>query len=212
MKVLKIIAAAVAVLSVSLARAESEFTLYTGVQSSPDSTVHGVTSDFTAKWDGLSTTTPIYAGWRYTNWQDDEWGYAINYTHSKAAASSATLASAGYKVLEFTDGANPLTFIAMRRFEAISSGIRPYVGAGVGISFPHVEELRTTGTVETGGYQYGGPVVTALAGFSFPMNDKWSIIGEYQFHYLKLDTRVEGGRLKTNLINNAINIGVGYRF
>ena len=44
------------------------------------------------------------------------------------------------------------------------------------------------------------------------MNDKWSIIGEYQFHYLKLDTRVEGGRLKTNLINNAINIGVGYRF
>lgn len=158
-------------------------------------------------------STPIYAGWRYTQWQDDEWGYAINYTHSKAAASAATMSANNYKVLEFTDGANPLTVIAMRRFDASSVGIRPYLGAGVGISFPHVEELRSAvGSVETGGYQYGGPVVTALAGFSYPVSEKWSVIGEYQFHYLKLDTRVEGGRLKTNLINNAINIGMSYRF
>lgn len=212
MKNLKLTLLALTLCGSGLAIAESEFTLYSGMQSSPDSTVHGVAGDFTAKWDGSSMKTPIYAGWRYTQWQDDDWGYAINYTHSKAAATQATLDANNYKVLEFTDGANPLTIIAMRRFQSSESGIRPYVGAGVGMAFPHVEELRTTGTAETGGYQYGGPVVTALVGFSLPVNDKWSVIGEYQFHYLKLDTRVEGGRLKTNLINNAINIGVSYHF
>jgi hypothetical protein len=31
-------------------------------------------------------------------------------------------------------------------------------------------------------------------------------------HYMMLDVKVDGGRLKTNLVTNALNLGVSYRF
>jgi lipid A oxidase len=157
---------------------------------------------------------PIYAGWRYTNWLNDEWGVALNYTHAKAYANLDE--ATAYSVLEFTDGANPLTVMAMRRFETTELGLKPYVGAGAGISFPHVEELRKNSANpsadKTFGYQYGSPVLTALGGFKYPLSTNWDLMTEFQVHYLKLDVRVAGGRLKTNLVTNAINIGASYRF
>ena len=113
-------------------------------------------------------------------------------------------------LVEFTDGANPWTIMTMRRFETMG-GYRPYAGLGVGISLPHVEEERNGG-VKTFGYQYGGPVLVGTGGVSYDLNDKWRLNTELQVHYLKLDVRVAGGRLKTNLVTNAINIGASYRF
>ena len=209
---LKALVCALALFGSGLALAESEFALYSGGQNSPHSTVHGVPGDVFTSWQGQSLKMPIYAGWRYTNWLDDQWGVALNFTHAKAYANLAE--ATGYDTLEFTDGANPITLIAMRRFDATESGLKPYVGFGAGISMPHVEELRTGSpqTDKTFGYQYGGPVVTALGGFKYPIGDNWDLMTEFQVHYLKLDVRVAGGRLKTNLITNAINIGAVYRF
>jgi lipid A oxidase len=151
---------------------------------------------------------------RYTDWVTDDWGYAVNYAHTKAYSSdlkstSNTGASGNsYTRLEFTDGANPVTVIAMRRFKY--RNIRPHVGAGIGISVPHVEV--TWSSNKTFEYQYGGPVATVLAGFNYPINDKWNLLTEFQMHYMKLDVAITGGRLKTNLITNALNVGVSYRF
>ena len=214
MKCLKALACALALCGPGMALAESEFALYSGGQTTPHSTVHGVDGDVFVSWATHSLKMPIYAGWRYTNWLDDQWGVALNFTHAKAYANLPEAVNVKYDVLEFTDGANPITLIAMRRFDALESGLKPYVGAGAGISMPHVEELRTGSpqTDKTFGYQYGGPVLTALGGFKYPINDQWDLMTEFQLHYLQLNVRVAGGRLKTNLITNAVNIGAVYRF
>jgi lipid A oxidase len=201
----------------TLAFAESEFGVYGGSQSSPHSTVTNSSSTATTAQSSLYTgwqadpfSFPIYLGLRYSRWVDADWGYALNYAHSKA--KSTDQASVNYNRLEFTDGVNPITAMVMRRFSY--RAVKPYVGAGLGISVPHVEVQWTNGTAskKTYEYQYGGPVATVLAGFSYPYSDKWLLFTDFQMHYLWMDVAVDGGRLKTNLITNAINVGVSYRF
>ena len=215
---LKICLAGLAISMSCVASAESEFSVYGGTQSSPHSTVYNTSStppsdtSLYTGWKASPLSFPIYAGWRYTNWSDNDWGYAINYSHTKAI--SLDQASAGYSRLEFTDGANPFTLILLKRFSY--RAVKPHVGAGLGFSVPHVEAQWTTTSNTTSAktyeYQYGGPVATLLAGFSYPINDKWNLLTEFQMHYMKLDVAVDGGRLKTNLITNALNLGVSYRF
>jgi lipid A oxidase len=55
-------------------------------------------------------------------------------------------------------------------------------------------------------------VLTGLAGFKYPLNDRWDLLTELHVHYMMLDVKVDGGRLKTNLVTNALNLGVSYRF
>ena len=212
MKQLNAVVCALVLLASGTVLAESEFAVYGGGQSSPHSRVTPATGDsFLANWKGESMSFPIYLGLRYTEWMDDEWGWAVNYSHTKAKANATTLATNGYSRLEFTDGANPVTLVALRRFAPMNGGIKPYVGVGAGISVPHVEVERTGG-VKTYEYQYGGPVLTGLAGFKYPLNDRWDLLTELHVHYMMLDVKVDGGRLKTNLVTNALNLGVSYRF
>ena len=217
MKRLNAVVMALAVFASGAAMAESELAVYGGLQSSPHSRVTPSQGDsFLAAWEGDSLTFAIYAGIRYTEWLDDQWGWAVNYTHTKAKANGQTLTDNNYSTLEFTDGANPITVIALRRFAPINGGLKPYVGAGVGITVPHVEEQRT-GTYansKTFEYQYGGLAVTALGGFKYPLNDRWDLMTEFQMHYMMMDVKVNGGtgKLKTNLVTNAISIGASYRF
>ena len=210
MKRLNTLVLAVAMLASGAALAESEFAVYGGFQSSPHSRVTPAEGDsFLAAWKGDSMSFPIYLGLRYTEWLDDEWGWAVNYTHTKAIATDQSGSTDGYTRLEFTDGANPVTVLAMRRFSYRE--IKPYVGAGLGISVPHVE-VQWSGSTKTFEYQYGGPVATVVAGFSYPYSDKWSLFTDFQMHYMKMNVAIDGGRLKTNLITNALNVGVSYRF
>ncbi|NBX62271.1 MAG: lipid A oxidase, partial [Betaproteobacteria bacterium] len=39
-----------------------------------------------------------------------------------------------------------------------------------------------------------------------------SFFSDFQMHYMKMNVAIDGGRLKTNLITNALNVGVSYRF
>ena len=212
MRYFKLVAAALAISASTFALAESEISIYGGVQGSPHSTVENTSSKYSGSslftgWKGESFSFPIYIGARYTNWLDDQWGYSINYTHTKAISTDQS--SAGYTRLEFTDGANPITVLALRRFTYRE--VKPYVGAGLGISVPHVE-VQWSGSTKTFEYQYGGPVATVVAGFSYPYNDKWSLFTDFQMHYMKINAAIDSGRLKTNLITNALNVGVSYRF
>ncbi len=167
--------------------------------------------EFVAGWKGKPFVMPPYWGVRYTRWLNDDWGWAVDFTHSKAYADDITLASSGFSVLEFTDGINVLTLNGLRRFGNAGKWT-PYVGLGAGISIPHVEVTPTTG-IDTFEYQYGGLAFQAMVGVDYAFNDKWSVFGEYKMNYVMLDVDLtSGGWLRTDLVTNAFNVGVSRAF
>jgi len=117
----------------------------------------------------------------------------------------------GYDVLEFTDGLNILTVNAYRRWSSAFGDVSPYVGGGVGVSIPHVEV--TNGSSDTFGYQLTGPAATWIAGATYPINEQWSVFGEYKGTYSSntadLDT---DGTLETDIFTNAVNLGLSFNF
>lgn len=202
----------------STASAESQLSIYGGIQTSPHSIVTGVydstSFDFTAGWEGKSFAMPPYYGIRYTRWNDNNMGLALNFTHSKVYADAETLTDSGFSALEFTDGINVLTLSAVRRLSDMGNWT-PYVGAGVGFAVPHVEVQVHPIEVKTFEYQFGGPAIQLQAGAERKVSDNWSIFGEYVFNYVMLDVDLDGAAdsyLKTNIVTNAINIGVSYGF
>jgi len=204
--------------SSSLAAAEFQFSAYGGWQTAPHSLVEitGIGAEsFTAGWQGRSFQTPPYWGLRGTYWFDrwaPQWGVSIDFTHAKVYADPETFANdiPDWSRFEFSDGINILTVNAMRRFERWN-GFEPYLGAGVGLSIPHVEVTRPEGT--TFNYQVGGAAFQAQIGANYYFTDWLSVFGEYQFNYAMNDlTLSEGAKLKTNIITNAVVGGVSVHF
>jgi lipid A oxidase len=197
---------------------EHELSFYLGAQSSPHSGVdfnNGIaTTSFTAGWEGRSLELPPYYGFRYTYWMDDAWGFGVEMNHAKVYADDATLAASGFTRLEFTDGLNIITLNGFRRWENPDSRWTPYVGAGLGIAMPHVDvDTTAIGGARTFEYQVTGAAVTAVAGASYEINDRWSVFGEYKGSYTMNEADLTGGQtLSTNIITNAINFGVTFSF
>ena len=85
------------------------------------------------------------------------------------------------------------------------------MGAGVGINVPHVEVYRPSG--KTFEYQFGGATLQAQAGLSYRITDSWSTFVEYKGTYSFIDVDIDNGAsLKTDIITNAVNFGVAYKF
>nr|WP_277604946.1 outer membrane beta-barrel protein [Fertoeibacter niger] len=191
------------------ARAEIELSLYGGVQTAPHSTIRHPTlgNDF-VQWQGDSFAMPPYYGLRATWWRNARFGYGVEFNHAKVYARDPL--SHGYEKLEFTDGLNLVTLNVWRRWQG--GRLTPYVGAGLGIAVPHVE-VEPVGQVLTYGYQVTGPALQLVAGASLPLNGNWALFGEWKGtwsrHKADLDS---GGTLSTEIITNALNIGVSYRF
>lgn len=197
--------------------AETELSFYGGLQGAPHSGVSG--SDpggigdfsFNAAWEGRSFTAPPHYGFRYTRWTSESFGWGIDFNHVKVYADDATLSANGVSRLEFSDGLNILTVNAYRRFPDLGWAVKPYVGAGIGISVPHVEFTTAGGT--TFEYQLTGPAVQWVAGASYPLNDRWSVFGEYKGTYSVNEAELSnGGTLSTNILTNALNVGVSLGF
>ena len=194
--------------------AEVELSFYGGMQSAlpSDVVVSGDTvippGTNNVAWEGKSFDAPPYYGIRATIWSSSEFGYGLDFTHNKIYPE---VLPADYDTLEFTDGLNTLTVNAYRRWENAIGDLTPYVGGGLGLAIPHVEV--TNGTSETFGYQVTGPAATWIAGASYPINDKWLVFGEYKGTYSQntadLDT---GGTLETDVLTNAVNVGLSFRF
>ena len=199
----------------SAASADVQLSFYGGIQEAQPSDVSirdpEIGNDsFTVDWEGKSFEAPPYYGIRATRWASPAFGYGLDFTHSKVYPSSGSL-PAGYDVLEMTDGLNTLTVNAYRRWPAVVGNLQPYVGGGVGVALPHVEV--TNGTSETLGYQITGPAATWIAGASMPINDQWSVFGEYKGTYSSNTADLEsGGTMETDVITNAINFGVSFDF
>ncbi len=196
------------------ALAQVELSFYTGAQSAASSDVSirdpliGVDA-FVLEWDGRSFEAPVYYGMRATKWRSATFGFGLDFAHNKVYATDATL-PADYDQLELTDGLNTLTVNAYRRWEAMG-GIAPYVGGGVGVAVPHVEV--TNNDSQTSGYQLTGPAATWMAGASMPLNDQWSVFGEYKGTFSANKANLDsGGTLETDVVTTALNVGVSFNF
>lgn len=214
---IRLAALTIALLAPTAALAEIELSFYGGWQNAPHSSA-SVSGDsvlpdlsFTAGWEGRSAQMPPYWGLRATWWRTEEIGFGLDVNHAKVYADDETLAATGYDHLEFSDGLNIITLNAYRRFNGAWGDFTPYVGGGVGFSMPHVE-LVDDGT-RTWGYQITGPAVTWIAGASYPVTESWSVFGEYKGTYSINAADLEtGGTLESNIVTNAINLGVSFNF
>lgn len=206
-------------LSAGAAQAQFELSLYTGYQTAPHSVVEGDDPggagelDFTAGWEGRSDEFPPYYGLRGTWWRNDLLGLGVEFNHAKVYADDETREDNGFERLEFTDGLNLFTINAFRRFPS-ADGTRnwtPYVGGGVGVAIPHVD-IETEGG-KTFEYQLTGPAVQWVAGVTYPLNDQWAVFGEYKGSYSQNTVDLDsGGELETNIVTNALNVGVSFNF
>lgn len=198
------------------AQAEVELSFYGGAQNAPHSDVIFrddpviPDDDHFIGWEGRSFSAPIYYGIRATIWKTPSFGYGLDFSHNKIYPQDGELPD-GFDRLEFTDGLNTLTLNAYRRWDRAFGIATPYIGGGLGIAVPHVE--ATYDTSETFDYQFTGPAATWLAGISYPINDRWAVFGEYKGTYSANTADLEtGGTLETNVITNAVNIGVSFSF
>lgn len=199
------------------AMAEVELSFYGGWQSAPHSVVSiggdSVLADqeFTAGWEGRPFEAPPHYGVRATWWRSDTLGFGLDLNHTKVYADEGTLAESGLSHLEFSDGLNILTLNAYRRWNQALGGFTPYVGGGIGLAIPHVEVVDD-GT-RTWGYQVTGPAVAWMAGVSYPISDDWSVFGEYKGTWSRNEADLDtGGTLETDIITNALNVGVSFNF
>ncbi|MFV2002359.1 MAG: outer membrane protein, partial [Paracoccaceae bacterium] len=166
---------------------------------------------FSAEWESRSLRAPPNYRARLTWWPSRVLGLGVDYSYDKLFGSAATLADNGLTQLEFSEGLNLLTLNAYRRWPLSGSEITPYIGAGIGVSVPFVE--FDSGAGRTAEYQIGGPAVRWLAGAIYPVNDRWSVFGEYRGSFsqnnLDLDS---GGTLSTDIFSNSLTIGLTLGF
>lgn len=200
------------------AAAEMEISIYGGSQSSPHSRVSGAYPGTGARynaligWEGKSFAPPPYYGARATWWRRPDLGFGIELTHAKVYAPVSERSALGFNRMEFTDGHNLLTFNVTKRWNDKFGPVTPYAGAGIGLAIPHVDVTSANGH-RTYGYQVTGPALRLTAGAKYDLNDSWALFGEYQFTYSSNKARLPaGGSLNTDIITNAINLGVSFSF
>ena len=216
----KLLAAIAFVALPTFAAAEFEISGYTGTQGAPHSPVtmndpnNGRLTSYTFGWEGKPFAMPPYYGFRGTWWRTDNLGFGIEYTHSKVYADEQSLSDTNYQRFELTDGINVLTANATYRWndKFANGSITPYVGGGLGFTFPHVDIEAATGP-HTWEYQITGAAARLYAGAKYDLSDTWAVFGEYQFTYSKQDIDLDnGGNVQFNLITNALNVGLSYTF
>ncbi len=206
------------------ARAEVQVSVYGGMNTNFDSkgtlNKNGYHEERTFEWDGNSFQMPPYWGVQATYWlnRGASWGVAIDYTHAKAYANIDFGADLVYSHLEFTDGNNLIIANLMYRFPAMMDGkLVPFVGAGGGVTIPHVEVITKLGSPvgasHTWEYQWAGGAAQVLGGLEYKLNESWSLFAEGKLSYSHLRTDLEGGgSFKTYLWTPQLAVGLSYRF
>lgn len=93
------------------------------------------------------------------------------------------------------------------------SKLRPYVGAGVGLSFPSSTELSYDG--DTGSFNSGKTALAlqAKAGVQYEVTKKGNIFAEAKYRYVAGSSSDfgEGGRINYNA-TNSYSLNIGYRY
>ncbi|WP_425051215.1 outer membrane protein [Psychromarinibacter sp. S121] len=203
------------------AAAETELSFYTGYQTAPHSRVEGTDPggvgdfSFLSTWEGRPFEMPPYYGFRATYWleRNPNLGFGLDFSHNKVYADDETLATNGFDRLEFTDGLNTITANVWYRWPGqwMDGRLTPYVGAGAGLAIPHVD-VETSGG-KTFEYQVTGTALQAVAGIKYSFTENWAVFGEYKGTYSMNEADLaSGGTLQTDVVTNAINVGVSFSF
>jgi lipid A oxidase len=207
-------------LASTAARAEIVISAFGGIQGAFDSNVSGTDIapggvgpfNFDQSWNGDSFKNPLYWGVRTTLWlpQKTAWGVSLEYNHAKVYADPLP---AGWERLEFTDGLNIFTINGMYRWQQPDRAWTPYVGAGVGISMPHVEVQTSPTAPQTFQYEVAGAAFQWQAGVDYKINNWFSVFGEYKGNYTMNDADlIGGGKISTDLFTNSLNFGVSFHW
>ncbi len=237
------LAPVITLLVASGVQAESMISLSTGTAYTYDSDVTYSFPNQTdlrfedVKWDTKPLDAPPYWTARYTYWLNSspEWGWALDFTHAKMISdpdkqvrvsgtrqglpvNGTEAVGATFDTLEFSDGHNLFTINGMRRWQlqpedtaSKLAGSAFYLGAGVGIAVPHAEVV--TADTNTMGYQYAGPAVQGIAGFSFPLSKRFVLLTEYRLTYADMEVDLDGGgSLSTDALTHHLNIGIGFKW
>jgi len=243
------------------ARAETLIAGYGGITHTHSSDVRfakpGVTelNAHAVDWIGRPFKAPIYYGLRAMHWPAaSRLGGMLDFTHAKAisvreqrvrftgtrngrpADASATIGET-FRHLEFSHGHNMLTLNGLLSLGRLAPRIRPYVGAGLGVSLPHTEVQFLDEPRRTYEYQVTGGVGQVLAGLELRLPHA-SVLVEYKLtvapYWAPLSLRdgskgnafidywvqlsrwfrgeaPEGGMLTTNLVTHHLIVAVGWR-
>ncbi len=195
-----------ALLAASPAWAEVELSFYGGWQGAPDG---GVTLSGDADLpdadlsgdEAIGDSTQL--GLRTTWWAESGFGIALDYSHFGLDAGDDALAANGLVL----DGLDTFTVNGLRRWEDAFGGVTPYVGAGLGVAIADVE-VAGEGSVDA-----SGPAVSWVAGASVPISESWSVFGEYEGTYSRLEGETgAGGDLEADPVTNSINLGLSFSF
>jgi hypothetical protein len=207
------------------------------------------------EWIGRPFKSPIYYGLRGIRWPEaSRIGGMIDFTHAKAIsvreqrvrfsgtrngqpADATRVMGDTFRHLEFSHGHNMLTLNGLLRLGGLTSTIRPYVGAGLGVSLPHTEVQFHDEAKRTYEYQMTGGVGQVLAGVELRL-PRVSVFVEWKLslapYFVPLSGRdgskgnafidywnqlrewlsgaePQNGRLRTNLLSHHLIGGVGYR-
>lgn len=227
-----------AALGASPAAAEMQIGVYGGWNGSFDSDIHITQPNGTnmtlndVPWDGDSFGPPPYWGLRGTYWLNSapNWGLMVDYSHAKVIAEQSAVVSVSgtrdgvkvgpkdrvgntFETMEFTDGINEIFFGGQYRW--MHERWTPYVGFGVGFSFPHVEVRRAPGppNPRTFDYQVTGVAVEGLVGLEYSITPRFSLFGDYKLSFASNEAELKGGgTLDTDIWTNHVTFGVSYRF
>lgn len=154
-------------------------------------------------WLGKPFKSPIYYGLRAISWESmSPFGAMLDFTHAKAIANpddTATLTGTHngrqlpakarigdtFRHLEFSHGHNLVTLNGLARIGLLAR-LRPYVGAGAGVTLPHTEIGFLGENARTYTYQFAGFAGQVLAGVEIPLG-RTSVFVEYKFTYAPYD-------------------------
>ncbi len=180
---------------------------------------------------------PPYYGYRllYFPGRESHWGFGLEFFHSKiyldttdtvavtgtrggVAVNANEPLSATFDHFSCSHGLNYLTADVMYRWflgerdKDFLGRFQPYVGAGVGITIPHLE-VRVIGGSGFEEYQVAAPATQAFAGISFDLSKHWLLFTEYKFTYANLgDLSFPEGTIELDSMAHHLVFGVGLRF
>ena len=188
-------------------------------------------------WDDKSFESPLYYGMRVGYWFNSRpnWAVAIDFTHAKMHSDPNQSVSVSgtrdgtpvsgqerlgdtFDELSFSHGHNLLTVNGMYRWLNLGKSdrdflnrLQPYVLAGLGIAYPHVE-VKVEGS-DTYEYQFTGFAAQGGAGLDVNITRWLSAFAEYRLGYAEIDADLEGGgALKTEPWTHHVTLGVTFSF
>lgn len=217
-----VVVVALSVAAVSPACAELALSLELGGAYLPSRDLRVEGSDGTdvtfedAAWSDESLQDPLWYALRLVRWRrpDAAWGVGISFTHAKAFLDPGqTRPARGEVAGRPVNGTEPVDAV-LPRF-GMSHGLNllsvqalwrrlpgagdwrergrvvPFAAFGGGVAIPHVE--ARVGSVVTGEYQLGGPVLEAALGLESPLFESVSLVLEYRLVWSDVEVELDGG-------------------